>query len=49
MLRSVVDIVAGVGFLIGMFLVLSRADASVKIVNSLAANSVQAVKALQGR
>lgn len=42
-------IVGGIGLLIGIYLILSRGEESVKIVNSLAYNATVGIKTLQGR
>jgi hypothetical protein len=46
---KVMDIVSGVGILIGIYLFLSRGDSSVKIIDTIAKNSVDGIKTLQGR
>lgn len=42
-------IVAGVGLLIGMFLVLSNFQASTSIINTLGTQGISGIKTLQGR
>lgn len=48
-MKNLVTILGGIGFLIGMFLVLSNGDKSVKIIETIATNSTQGIKTLQGR
>lgn len=42
-------IISGIGVLIAMYLVISRADQSAKIVGTIASNSINGIKTLQGR
>lgn len=42
-------IIAGIGLLIGIYLFVSRAGDTTKIINSLATNSIAGIKVLQGR
>jgi hypothetical protein len=42
-------VIAGVGLLIGIYLFVSRAGDTTKIINSLATNSINGIKVLQGR
>ena len=42
-------VLAGIGMLIGMFLVINGGDATVKIIQTIASNSVSGIKTLQGR
>lgn len=46
---SIGKITAGVGLLIGIYLFLANSDATTKIINSFASNSVYGIKTLQGR
>lgn len=48
-MRDFIVIASGVGFLIAIFLVLSRADASVKIIETIAGNTTRGIAVLQGR
>ena len=43
------DIIAGIGFLIAIFLFLSRPEATTNIINSIANASVSSIRVLQGR
>jgi len=42
-------ILAGVGLLIGIYLFIKNADQTVKVVNTIAGNSINGIKTLQGR
>lgn len=46
---SIYKIIAGIGTLIAVYLVLSNANESVKIVNTIASNSIRGIQVLQGR
>lgn len=46
---GIYKIIAGIGTLIAIYLVLSNANASVKIVNTIASNSIKGIQVLQGR
>lgn len=48
-MRDLVAILSGVGLLIAIFLFLNKGDQTVKIINSMATNSVKGIVALQGR
>ena len=40
---------AGIGMLIAIYLFLSNANSTVKIINSIASNSINGIQVLQGR
>jgi hypothetical protein len=42
-------VLAGIGVLIGMYLVISNGANSTKIIQTIASNSVSGIKTLQGR
>jgi hypothetical protein len=42
-------ILAGIGVLIGIYLFVSKADQTAKIISTIASNSTQGIKVLQGR
>lgn len=42
-------IIAGIGLLIGIYLFISRADETSKVINTIANNSILGIKTLQGR
>ena len=42
-------VLAGIGVLIGMYLVIANGTNSVKIIQTIAGNSVSGIKTLQGR
>jgi hypothetical protein len=42
-------ILAGIGTLIGIFLIVSNADKSAKIISTISYNATQGIKTLQGR
>lgn len=42
-------VLAGIGLLIGIFLVINGGDSTVKIIQTIATNSVDGIKTLQGR
>lgn len=48
-MRDIVAILSGIGLLIAIYLFLSRADESVKIINSIASNTTKGISTLQGR
>lgn len=48
-MRDLVAILSGIGLLIAIFLFLNKGDQTVKIINSMATNSVKGITALQGR
>ena len=43
------DTIAGIGLLIGIYLFLDKAEQTKTIINSIAKNSVDGIKVLQGR
>lgn len=43
------NILAGIGILIAIYLFISRGDTTVKIIQTIAQNSIQGIKTLQGR
>lgn len=43
------DMVAGIGILIGIFLVLTRSKETALIINTISSNAIQGIKTLQGR
>jgi len=47
--NKVFDIFAGMGILIGIYLFLANGKQSVAIINSIAGNTTQGIKVLQGR
>jgi hypothetical protein len=48
-MSKVMGILSGIGLLIGIYLFLNKGKETSMIISSLAANSVQGIKALQGR
>jgi hypothetical protein len=48
-MNQLTKIVGGVGILIGMFLVLNNYTASTKIISTIASNSINGIRVLQGR
>jgi hypothetical protein len=46
---TLAKVLAGVGTLIGMYLILSRADETAKIIQTISSNSTAGIKVLQGR
>lgn len=48
-MNQVFGVIAGIGILIGIFLFLSRGDETVRIINSIASNSIRGISTLQGR
>lgn len=48
-MKSVLAIVSGIGFLIMLYLFLANGDKTVKIIETLASNSIAGIKTLQGR
>jgi hypothetical protein len=48
-MNKVVSIISGIGVLILVYLFLSNSTSSVKIINSVATNSIKGIKTLQGR
>lgn len=49
MLGTVTKVVSGIGMLIMIYLFLSKPKATSSIINSLGTNSINGIKALQGR
>ena len=49
MMARLVEILTGVGILIGIFLIVSHGAESAKIINAIGMNSVNGIKTLQGR
>ena len=48
-MNKLVEILTGIGLLIGIYLFLSRGSDTVKIIDVIAKNSVDGIKTLQGR
>jgi len=48
-MRTISNVLAGMGLLIGMFLILSRGGETVKIIQAIGGTTAETVKALQGR
>jgi multisubunit Na+/H+ antiporter MnhC subunit len=48
-MNKVFSAIAGIGILIGMYLVLSNYKASTAIISAIASNGVSGIKTLQGR
>lgn len=48
-MTKIVAIISGIGFLIMLYLFLSRANETVKVLNSLGSNANTSIKTLQGR
>ena len=46
---NVGKMVAGIGILIGIYLFVKNSDQTVKIISTIASNSVTGIKTLQGR
>lgn len=49
MMNHISSWIAGIGMLIAIFLILSNASDTVKIINSIAGNSIKGIQVLQGR
>lgn len=49
MMNHISSWIAGIGMLIAIFLILSNASDTVKIINSIASNSINGIQVLQGR
>jgi hypothetical protein len=47
--RQIVEVIMGIFLLIGIFLFLNNYQASVGIIQTIASNSIQGIKVLQGR
>jgi len=43
------DVLSGMGILIGIYLFLSNGNYTVRIIQTIASNSISGIKALQGR
>ena len=48
-MHSIVKVLGGIGILIGIYLFLSNGTQTVKIINSIAENSITGIQVLQGR
>lgn len=48
-MHRVFNVIGGIGILIGIYLFLSNANETVKIINSIASNSITGIQVLQGR
>lgn len=48
-MSSIYKVVAGIGLLIGMFLVLANFQATTSIINTLGTQGISGIKTLQGR
>jgi hypothetical protein len=48
-MKELGNILAGIGILIAIFLFLAHGNTTVKIIQTLAQNSIQGIKTLQGR
>lgn len=48
-MRTVVEIVTGIFILIGIFLFLSHGTQTVRIIDTIASNSIKGIQVLQGR
>lgn len=48
-MNKVVEILTGVGFLIGIYLFLRNGNDTVKIIETIGKNSIAGIKTLQGR
>lgn len=48
-MSRVFSVVAGIGFLIGIYLFLNRASETATIVNSISSNAIKGISTLQGR
>lgn len=48
-MRTVVEIVTGIFILIGIFLFLSHGAQTVRIIDTIASNSIKGIQVLQGR
>ena len=48
-MNNIVNILSGIGLLIAIFLFLSRADATTKIIRVIAENMINGIQVLQGR
>lgn len=48
-MRDVMQVLTGIGFLIGIFLFLNNYQGATSIISSIAMNTNQSIKTLQGR
>lgn len=48
-MNHVMEVLSGIGILIGMYLVLSNATAATQIISVVATNSIDGIQVLQGR
>lgn len=48
-MNKFVDILSGIGVLIGIYLFISNGDKTVKIIDTVATNSIKGISTLQGR
>ncbi|MCY7525114.1 hypothetical protein MWG61_13290 [Bacillus safensis] len=49
MMSKVANMVAGIGILIGMYLLLKNSKATTSIISTIASNANKGIKTLQGR
>ncbi|WP_176542212.1 MULTISPECIES: hypothetical protein [Bacillus] len=48
-MRGFLGVLSGIGFLIALYLFLNNSSQTVRIIDSVAGNSVKGIKVLQGR
>lgn len=48
-MKLILTVLTGTGLLIAIYLFLSQGDRTVKIIDTLASNSIQGIRTLQGR
>ena len=48
-MNQIISVLSGIGILIGIYLFLSKGSQTVSIINTIASNSIQGIKTLQGR
>ena len=48
-MNQIVTVLSGIGVLIGIYLFLSKGTQTVNIINTIASNSINGIKTLQGR
>ena len=48
-MKSVTEILSGIGILIGLYLILSQGSASVNLIKSIMDSATNGIKVLQGR
>lgn len=48
-MNKIVDVLAGIGILIAIYLFIANGTNSVRIVNALGTNTISGIKTLQGR